>query len=261
MAAAGMPKKPALSAGAQYRYLRSAYLGGNFSVRVRLAVCLEHYQSLVHLLKEKFLQTLRLSGQVMWEQISASHVFCIMLRLPYSYNFDGDLCLTFGADGEDIYIVTFTIAPGSAVNSKDSRVLLITGIQGINGKIDVIRTVTETCNNVSPAHSLMAAAEAFALSIGINTLVGIGNNQVKGGAENGARSRASFNYDAFWLPLVGEEAPAGFYYLPLPFMNKPIESIPAKHRARARKRREMRDIVRNEIMLQSDRHLMRSCLK
>ena len=69
------------------------------------------------------------------------------------------------------------------------------------------------------------------------------------------------DYDAFWGAVAGNTDSGDFYRMPLPFADKPIELIAAKHRSRARKRRELRDTLRNDIVRQSHDRLSRDCLR
>jgi len=61
--------------------------------------------------------------------------------------------------------------------------------------------------------------------------------------------------------MVGKDTPDETYHMNLPFMDKPIELIPAKHRSRARKRRELRNQIREDIHTQAYFGLKTHCLK
>jgi len=260
MTMAGLPKEAEFYKSMRFRYLRAYYLGGRFSIAARLAVATHHYIAVAKNFKQDFLVMSRGRGYKLWNKESEGEVFDIHLRFPYVYNYDGDLCLALGAQGEDAYIITLSIAPGHIVDSAERRVLLISGIQGIAGKIDAIRKVTEVCNNVSPVHLLIMAAEALAETVGASAIVGIGNRQMPSG-QRSEDDRQAFDYDAFWMPMVGKDEPDETYHMTLPFMDKPIELIPAKHRSRARKRRELRNQIREEIHTQAFSGLRANCLK
>ncbi|WP_158903626.1 DUF535 family protein [Burkholderia sp. L27(2015)] len=260
MTLAGLPKEAEFYKSMRFRYLRTYYLGGRFSIAARLAIATHHYITVAKNFKQEFLVASRGHGYKLWNKETEGEVFDIHLRFPYAYNYDGDLCLALGSQGEDAYIVTLSIAPGHIVNSAERRVLLISGIQGIAGKIDTIRKVTEVCNNVSPVHLLIMAAEALADTVGASAIVGIGNRQMP--SDQGPKDdRHAFDYDAFWMPMVGKDAPEKTYHMHLPFMDKPIELIPAKHRSRARKRRELRNQIREDIHTQAFFGLRTNCLK
>jgi uncharacterized protein VirK/YbjX len=260
MTMAGLPKKAEFHPFMRFRYLRTYYLGGRFSVAARQVVATHHYLAVAKNFKQEFLVTSRVQGYKLWHKESEGEVFDIHLRFPYAYNYDGDLCLALGSQGEDACIVTLSIAPGHIINSAERRVLLISGIQGIAGKIDTIRKVTEICNNVSPVHLLIMAAEALADTLGASEIVGIGNRQMPSDQRQ-KNDRNAFDYDAFWMPMVGKDAPEETYHMNLPFMDKPIELIPAKHRSRARKRRELRNQIREDIHAQAYLGLKANCLK
>ena len=257
--AAGLLNREEYYAGIRYRYLRAYYLGSDFSIGQRLQVALHHHRTVARHCRPDFLLLARRHGHVLWRQQHDGLTLQISLRYPYEYNHDGDLCLTLDANGVNICVTTFSFAPGAVVEAPDSQVLLVSSIQGVAGKIELIRQATELCNNVSPAHMLLFAAETLCEMLGMHAIVGLGQRRMPS-AQSKGRKRCAFDYDAFWMPVVGAEEHRAFYRMPLPFTDKPIEAIPAKHRSRARKRRELRNQVRQDIDAQARASLAAHCL-
>ncbi|USX13072.1 VirK/YbjX family protein [Oxalobacteraceae bacterium OTU3CAMAD1] len=231
--------------GIRYRYLRNYYLGGGFCVPGRLRVAINHYKALARHFQPGFLP-LAQRGLHLWRaEYDGLHVG-IELRFPYVFNHDGDLCLILRADGDHVYQMTFSIAPGAVVGASECQVLLVSGIQGAPGRIEQIRRVTDTCNNVAPVRMLLMAAEALAAALGICAVIGIGQNHMST-PKPGECEGFSFDYDGFWMAALDATESRDFYHMPLPFPVKPIEAVSAKHRARARQRRAQRDLVRQDI--------------
>ncbi|MBV8622486.1 MAG: DUF535 family protein [Herbaspirillum sp.] len=227
----------------RYRCLRSSYLRGAFSTRQNLKIATLHYLTLVKHARPDFLKIASNEGFLLWQhRADNGHSYRIHLRYPYFYNFDGDLAFCMDCDGADIYVVSATIAPGELLGLPMQNAMLVAGIQGINGRLDDIRTATEACNNVSPPHMLLAAVEAFSLQLDIRDMVGIASLPGRQAQNQG------YSYDSFWQPLSGQDRAGFFHHIPLPFSDKPLESIQAKHRSRARKRRELRNAIRQEII-------------
>lgn len=245
--------------GLRYRYLRKYYLGTGFSIRERLQVAINHHHSMARHFRPDCLAIAYRSGHALWRCQLEDLALQVTLRMPYVYNHDGDLCLSLDVNGENVSIMTFSLAPGAVVGIAEPQVLLVSGIQGIAGKIGEVRRATELCNNVAPAHMLLFAASALAAEIGLQTIVGMGQRRVRGTPAAGKESTA-FDYDAFWMHTLGEEQPGEFYRMALPYADKPIESVPAKHRSRARKRRELRNIIRHDIESQAHQALLRNCI-
>jgi uncharacterized protein VirK/YbjX len=239
--------------GIRYRYLRSYYLGGGFSVPRRLRVAINHYQALARHFQPGFL-SLAQRGLHLWRGEYDGLQVGIELRFPYVFNHDGDLCLILRADGEHVYQMTFSIAPGVVAGAPEGQVLLVSGIQGTPGKIEQIRRVTDTCHNVAPVRMLLMAAEAFGAALGIRAVIGIGQNHMAC-PKPGECEGFNFDYDGFWMAALDATESRDFYHMPLPFPVKPIESVSAKHRARARQRRAQRDIVRQDIERQMQDNL------
>lgn len=257
----GLLNRQEFYSGIRYRYLRKYYLGTGFSIPQRLQVAINHYQGMARHFLPEFLGVARRTGYGLWDSAHEGTRFDIALRYPYAYNHDGDLCLSFDVNGDSVCIVTFTLAPGAVVGVPEPQVLLVSGIQGIAGKIAQIRLATEACNNVTPALMLLFAAQTLAAEIGVKTIVGMGQNRVRGTqAEAAPGHGTAFDYDAFWMPLLGVEEPGDFYRIALPLTDKPIESIAAKHRSRARKRRELRNLIRQDIATQAQAVLLNLCL-
>lgn len=246
-------------AGVRYRYLRSFYLGGGFSIARRLRVSINHYQALARHFQPGFL-ALAQRGLTLWRGAMDDLKVEIELRFPYAFNHDGDLCLILRGDGEHLYQMTFSIAPGPVAQAPESQVLLISGIQGAPGKLEGIRRVTAACHNVAPVRLLLMAAEAFGAALGIRAVVGIGQNHMTC-PKPGECEGFSFDYDSFWMAALDRAESRDFYHMPLPYPVKPIEAVSAKHRARARQRREQRDIVRRDIERQLSDHLAPALLR
>lgn len=244
-------------AGIRYRYLRKYYLGNCFSISQRVAAAINHHQSIDRHFRPHFLRTARQGGHGVWSTTVQDTRFDITLRYPYHYNHDGDLSLSFDVNGTNVCIVTFSIVPGALAGLSETHVLLVAGIQGIAGRIGLIRQATELCNNVSPAHMLLFAAQTLGQQMGIKTMVGLGQGRADSAPDTA--QQASFDYDAFWMHLVGLEQRSDFYPIALPLTDKPIESIPAKHRGRARKRRELRNLIRHEIETSTQAKLEKDC--
>lgn len=224
--------------------------GGGFAVAPRLRIAINHYQTVARHFRPGFLSAVQGNALRMWRGEGEASGVAIELRFPYEFNHDGDLSLIMHADGERLYQLTFSIAPGDVAGVPDRQVLLVAGIQGCSGKIGQIRRVTEACNNVAPVRMLLMAAESFAAALGIGAIVGVGQGHMtrpKPGVDEGF----SFDYDAFWMATLDAADSRDFYHMPLPLPAKPIESVPAKHRARARQRRAQREIVRLDIARQS----------
>lgn len=260
LAGLGLLDTKVFYAGIRYRYLRSFYLGGGFSTAHRLQVAIHHYQTVARRFQSGFLTLAQRAGHRLWRSVHDELKIDIELRFPYIFNHDGDLCLILRANGDYLYQMTFSIAPGAVVDAPMAQVLLVSGIQGASGKLEDIRRVTAVCNNVVPARLLLMAAETLADALGIEAIVGIGQHHMVG-AKAGERAGFTFDYDSFWMAALDVAEPAEFYRMPLPFAAKPIEAVSAKHRARARQRRAQRELIRQDIDHQLRASLAHTCLR
>lgn len=239
-----------------YKYLASSYLVKSFSRDTRLRILIHHYRFLASRAKGDFLVRVTESGYPLWEECMDGHAFKVTLACPPSeHEFEGDLLLLFWSGSVPIYSITFTLSEGRTIGVASDRVLLVTAIQGMAGKIDLIRQATRICQD-TPAHLLLAAAEAIAVSLDIGMLAGIGlDQQVQRQVDDNPRFK--FDYDEFWRSIVGERTNSIFYLLPVPFPQKPIESVRSKHRSREVRRRQLKGRISESVRIS----FRQNCLK
>lgn len=257
MRAAGIRARPASPSAASYRYLRVNYLGGGLPLDTCLSIATSHYRHLASLFSAAVLGQARRQGCALWEKTSDDHRLDIILRYPYEYNFDADLCLTMGLDGKDIYILSFSLCHGRLIGAGDDQVLLIASIQGQSGKMAQIRQATAACQDIAPPQLLLAAAEALAQAVGIAKIAGAGAGTAdEAMPDRGAAPQRCFDYDMFWRCITGASIGRRWYVMALPFEDKPIVSVAAKHRGRTRTRRAIRDQFRADILQQARARLL-----
>lgn len=228
-----------------YRYL-NPYLAKRFCKSVRLEALTNHYEYLQGRVNDNFLIRVYEERPTVWGESIEGHLYSIQLCFPSEHDCEGDMRLDFKRESTVLYTLTFTITPGRLVDAEDRQVLLITAIQGASKKIELIKEATKICNDTSPAHLLLAAAQGVALSLGISAVAGVGTAQ-QISREDGDESSFVFDYDHFWESFTGEEVKKDFYLVPVPFREKPIELVKANRRSRAIRRRELRGRVTEQV--------------
>ena len=239
----------------RFKYLHSNYLARSLSTRCRLKILSSHYRFLQTHLSPEFLMQAYRAGHTLWRDQDEGNTMDIVLTFPKGHDYEGDLRLDFRVGTTPVYTLTFSIIAGALLGMTDGKmageqVLLVSGVQGIPGQIAPIRQATKMCHDTSPAYLLLAAAQALALSLDINMIVGLGKKeQVSSREDDFPVAGFVFDYDGFWQSFALGSLPGreGFYRVPLPIPEKPLETMHAKRRGRAMRRREMRKRISDEV--------------
>jgi uncharacterized protein VirK/YbjX len=228
-----------------YRYL-NPYLALGFCQRTRLNALTSHYAYLQGRVNDAFLMQVYDESPAVWHESLEGRSFTIQLSFPKEHDCEGDLRLDFKSGSVPLYAMTFTITPGRFVGADEEQVLLITAIQGQSKKIDLIKEATKICNDTSPPHLLLAAAQGIALSLDITAIAGVSAGQ-QISREDGHESGFVFDYDGFWKSFMGDQTQKDFYQAKVPFPEKPLELLRANRRARAIRRRRLRGRVTQSV--------------
>lgn len=221
--------------------LRSDYLARSLQTRDRLNILAHHYRFLGYRVKKEFVDDVYGAGCTLWQERLGDKPMRIRLVFPRKFDYEGDLSLVFECDGVAIYSITFTIAAGKAIRLEAAEALFISNVQGVASRMELMRTATRICHDTAPVHLLLAAAQALALSLGMKAIVGITHEEqvaVAYGITGG--DAIFFDYDRFWQSYMAESHAGRYYVMPVPFPEKPLSEVKAKHRARTQLRRELR---------------------
>jgi uncharacterized protein VirK/YbjX len=223
-----------------YKYLRN-YIALEISTANGLAILIEHYSYLQKRFKNDFLDTVCQSTIPLWSQCIDNVSVEIVMDFPHTIDFEGDLCLIFKKDQISIYRIIFVIADGNSVGLPKRNVLLISSVQGM-GDFEDVKLATKICQDIQPAQLLMAAMHGIGMALGFDTIVGIGDkNQISQGA------KFYFSYDKFFENYGDLIPKKNFYRIPLPYPEKPLDLIDARHRKRTQNKRIFKNDIRDQV--------------
>ncbi len=229
-----------------YRYL-GTYLSHDFDRRTRLKILLNHYGFLAGRVQTDFFVRIFDEKPLLWRERRGEDQFSIGLTFPAVGDHEGDLCLFFAVNAVPVYRLAFSIVPGPIVRIASDQVLFVGCVQGGTGCFDLIRHATRSCQDITPASLLLAAAQGIARSLGIEWMVGVGREQSV--SRSHCREADSFfNFDAFWKSCGAEETRNNLFVLPLPFPEKPIQLIAADHRRRTLRKRAYKRQVAQQVL-------------
>jgi uncharacterized protein len=231
-----------------FKYL-SNYLGADLSRKERASILIDHYTFLRDRVQGNFFRMIVDCPVELWQQIIGEHMYRICLGFPRTVTAhrEGDLSLTFEADGVDIYILSFTIGPGSIAGLAASRAIYIARLQGKGKGLPLIRTATKTCIDISPPALLLAAVEGVATALNLSHIIGVSADNHISDSGDLPPSDMVKAYDEFWFAAGGLRLGRNMYHLPVPLPHKPIQSIKRNHRSRALRKREYKTIVKEQV--------------
>jgi len=215
------------------------YLANSFNKKtIRREILKFHHQYLREHVVESFYEQLLESESLLWNEIIDENKYTISLAQNLRH-VEGDLRLVFRQNGNLMYKIYFTIVPGRLINHAVNQVLLVGLIQGAREQSEAIRTATRACRDIAPPYLLIAAAESIAGALAIDAIAGISNEEL---LSKPAES-CFFDYNKFWETFAVKKKGAGFYEIPVPIPQKPLEQINVGHRRRTRRKRQFKSRV------------------
>ncbi len=231
-----------------YKHTEQHDMARSLTPAQRASSHLHHYSFLQSRFSPRSLSQILNRELRLFETIEDGHTFAIDLAAAVHGYYEGELRLNFFADGIDIFILSFTIVPGSVVGSTAQNAILISRNQGTRGTQPIIGMATRTLLGVCPQAFLVSALEGIAVAVGIPDVVCVSAaNQATDSSE--VHSTFAQKYDEFFESWGATFANPGFYTLPVPFPQKPLQEIKLSHRQRARKRRALKSLVSEQASL------------
>ena len=226
------------------KYLTPRYLARGFTVPERACCFLHHYQQLFARMPDSlFRQTLQ-ENITIHEISESAHCFTISLGLSRPYNTEGELSLNLHVDGVIVFVLGFTIAPGSVVQSPAREVMLVTRLQGVKDTYTQIALATKALHDVAPSALLLAALQGVADAFGIGEIVAVS-----------AVRQSSYRiytpdvflqaYDEFFSEVGMSKTANGFYRTSVPIQGKPLTSIKHGHKLRTKEKRAFKQQIQS----------------
>jgi uncharacterized protein VirK/YbjX len=226
------------------------YLAKSFSKKMRRAILKEHYTYLANRVGETFFDELVGNKPKLWHTTIDDQHYAVTLAFNRRHHTEGDLMLAFEENSVQLYVISFTIAPGTLVDSSATHAMLIARVQGAPGQFDVIRRASRTFGGIPLPHLLVAAAHGVAGALNIKVIAAVKHSEQ---LMTSTDLRVFFDYDAFWQSFLGTETDK-FYLIPVRLPELPAEQI---HSRRTRMKRR----ARYEISASAKSYLLENVLK
>jgi uncharacterized protein VirK/YbjX len=238
------------------KFAADDYLARDLSVGERKSCFIHHYTRLRSVLSDSMLRRILHRSVCVFEMVEGENVYRVMAHLSRPWDKEGELSLDLELDGVGIYVISFTIVPGSIVKSEAAEVLLISRMQGMKGKYGLIQRATKTMNDVAPAWFLLAVLQGFAGAFGIREIVAVSAMRQSASGED-CEEEFRRSYDEFFNSLGAVMGPEKLFRCPVPIPEKPLEEIKRGHKLRTKQKRafkrEVADVVRR--FFQSNRQM------
>ena len=229
-----------------FKYLQDKYLAYGFTLEERAACLLHHYRRLLDHVPHGVLRGLPECAAVLLEMRDEDASYTVTLNLPELFQDEGELSLNLQADGEEIFILSFTVVPGRVVQSEGREVLLITRLQGVPGKFEQIRQMTKVMHDVGPGAFLVAVLHGIAEAWEIREMAGICARKQHSYEEKYAEL-LTIAYDDFFTELGAVRNGKGLFVSPIPLPLKPLSQVKSGHKLRTRKKRAFKHAIAAQV--------------
>jgi uncharacterized protein VirK/YbjX len=211
-----------------------------FHPKKKIGILIFQYKFLWERLTPQKRDAMSEGGIICWERTFTKYTDRIVLKITQKYECEGCLSLIYSFESQDIYIISFTICSGLVFGFDDKNIILVSRIQGVQGKHGEIVKASKQLADIFPASALMSALEGLCLSLGVNKIVCISaKNQVS--FVNRDLGRPAIQYDRFWETF--EEymiVRSGDYLIRIPFAVKSTRLIRSKFRKRTLSKRAIK---------------------
>jgi len=223
------------------------YLGDHLSLSLRPVqrrqALAGHYAALPSLLKDSAREGLK-DGILLWSRdFPGGQPLSIILEPSKLAPMEGELQIRF-CFRSDLCVLTFLVMPGDIFGLSYGWILFIGGVQGRIGSRTEMREASRLNGEISPATMLVLTVQALAEVIGVDQIVAIGEDEHI--SLNYSPEEIKFDYGRFWKEIGGARV-GSHYRIPMTSPQKPLFEIPLTHRARTKRKREAKELVRRTI--------------
>jgi uncharacterized protein VirK/YbjX len=224
------------------------YLARNFSYRTRYACFCHNCNYLIEALSETSFNSLRQTRVVLFSRRPSAIEYRVAARTNRHCPNEGEITLEFRASGSVLFLISFTMVPGYAINTSDKSVLLISRMQGHKGRFDEIRKATRELKDVSPRSILFAVAQGIARASGVEIVAGThSTNSVW--RDPGQPASVAAGYDEFYVSIGATGPVDGFYLSNIASPGKPLQLVKRGHRLRTKAKRKFKEEIAEEAFL------------
>lgn len=212
------------------------FLSRGFGPDERVDCVLDHFRFEQAHLSPRLLPALHGDGVRLWRHALGHE---IRLRTNPANRHEGPLSLVLRSAGETLHVLSFAWVDATRLGADAGRgpVLFATRNQSMRPDAAGPARFRADFPQNSPAYFSLAALSGLAGALGQSRIVGVRDYcQIAFEPCHAAGFRRS--YDDFWRGFGGRPLGSHGFEMPVPAAVVPLEQVKARHRARARQRRE-----------------------
>jgi hypothetical protein len=229
-----------------FHYLNRNFLVRDITISQRASSLLHHYKRIHSSFPNQTLHEILAGGLTVYENCCDGNCFRVTLGSAGEIYWEGDLSLSLKVNGVVVYVLSFSIIPGSVAGVLADEVVFIARLQGVKGRENEVRLATKSMLDVAPPALLVAALQGIAAAMGINVMAGTcAIRQSSYLPEQDSFFQDA--YDDFFATLGATMNSACFFWSLLPVEEKPLPLLRKGHKIRARKKREFKRRVANSV--------------
>lgn len=237
-----------------YRYTLP-YLSMQFGRDQRYDMLSAHYTVLNQRFTPSFMPCVLAGAVHVWRANLDGCELTVSLKGPClrTRHREGELTLVMQVDDVAVFEMSFAFVPAASVSAggllpggQSELAIYVGRVQGLPGQYERIRQATKLCGEVAPPDVLMAGLVGLARALGIQHVVGVDNDS-NISHETIRRSRTSFEYVEFWGRYNARFIEGGHAVMALPFAEKPIADVAARHRKRTLLKREFKKSLADQV--------------
>ena len=212
------------------------FLSSGFETAERIACVLEHFRFEQAHFAPALLPLLHGEGLRLWQHEMGVE---IRLRANAATRHEGPLSLVLRGGGETLHELSFAWVDAThfGADAGQGPVLFATRNQSLHSDAPGLARFRTDFPQNSPAYFTLAALSGLATALQQPRIVGVRDAcQIAYEPCHAAGFKRS--YDDFWLSFGGQPLGPHGFEMPVPAAVAPLEQLKARHRARARQRRE-----------------------
>jgi uncharacterized protein VirK/YbjX len=228
------------------KYLHSRYLVRGISTDDRASTMIHHYNFLEKSFSPTFTDAFLNKEACLWDYPTDAGRHRAVLKFSDPTDNEGELTIEYQFEGALIYLLSFSLAPGSLVGLPAETVILLTRLQGTRKDFELLRSAMKSLRGLSAPVVLVAVLHGLADALGLRMLVGV-CAQAQVCYYDGQPSVFLAAYDDFFASLGGSRITSKFYALALPLVEKPLEEVKSNNRARTRAQRDLKKSITGSV--------------
>ena len=228
---------PARGAEAFSFLTRARFLARPLALEQRVDCALHHYSYEQATFSSAYVDAVyRGEGLELWRAASEDRVFAIRLLVANDNLFEGLLSVVAFVDRQRVCVLSFSYVDAAIFGAPPGPILFVTRKQS-GRHPEEQQAFARAFHHSSPPYFCLAALAGIALALGTRAIAAIRSDaHPSWQPEEAGAMRTS--YDEFWAVFQATELDEKAYRIPLPLEPRDLAEVSAKHRRRAKLRRQ-----------------------